>query len=88
MHLKKREEENEESSVETTTSSSPERHVALWLQRMNLRDWIQQQMDTKLLIRQNLIAGIARGLGMALGAGIVLAILTTVVLFIRHLLGL
>jgi hypothetical protein len=55
---------------------------------MNLHDWIQQQMNTKLLIRQNLIAGTARGLGMALGAGIILAILTTVVLFIRHLLGL
>lgn len=88
MRWKKKDKDNEESSVETITTESPERHVALWLQRMNLRDWIQQQMDTKLLIRQNLLAGIARGLGMALGAGIVLAILTTVVLFIRHLLGL
>jgi hypothetical protein len=88
MHWKKKDEAKEESSAPTTTTESPERHVALWLQRMNLRDWIQQQMNTELLIRQNLIAGIARGLGMALGAGIVLAILTTVVLFLRHLLGL
>jgi hypothetical protein len=88
MHWKKKDEAKEESSAPTTTTESPERHVALWLQRMNLRDWIQQQMNTGLLIRQNLIAGIARGLGMALGAGIVLAILTTVVLFLRHLLGL
>jgi hypothetical protein len=88
MHWKKRKEDSEESSVETTTSESPERKVALWLQRMNLRDWVQQQMDTKLLLRQNLLAGIARGLGMALGAGVVLAILTTVFYFLKHLVGL
>jgi hypothetical protein len=59
--------------------------LAAWLERMNFQDWLNMQMDTKLLIRQNLIAGIARGFGIAIGGTFILGIVTAVVLFVRGL---
>jgi uncharacterized protein DUF5665 len=59
--------------------------LALWLEKMNFQDWLNMQMDTKLLIRQNFIAGIARGLGMALGGTFILGVLTAIVLFVKGL---
>lgn len=59
--------------------------LAAWLERMNFQDWLNMQMDTKLLIRQNLIAGIARGFGIAIGGTFILGIVTAIVLFVRGL---
>jgi hypothetical protein len=59
-----------------------EEYLIEWLERMNFQDWLNQQMNTKLLIRQNFIAGVARGFGLALGGTFLLALVAFITTFI------
>jgi Domain of unknown function (DUF5665) len=56
-----------------------EQKLVDYLERMNFQDWANQQMNTWTLIRVNVIAGIARGLGMAIGASFIFAIVVAIV---------
>jgi hypothetical protein len=58
--------------------------LATYLEKMNFIDWVEQQLDTKRLIRVNLIAGIARGFGIALGGGFVLGVVSSIVVTVKH----
>jgi hypothetical protein len=61
--------------------------LAEFLERSNFQDWLDQQRNPWLSIKSNLIAGIARGFGMALGAGVVFGLAAAVFGILRGLFG-
>ena len=50
------------------------RELGTFLERANLHDYLEQQNRPWVLIRNNLLAGIARGFGIVIGATILIAL--------------